>query len=302
MGRRWVFVGSLLAALLVSACLGIQTGPGGGSPGAEPQPALQPEPGQDDPAKPDVQPVPVPPVKDRVTRVPVLAYHDLKPGAGQENGAVISTEEFEEQMRWLAENGYKAITTEELALWMQGALELPPKPVLITFDDGYESNYIYAMPVLKQAGLRATLFMIGSTAGKTLGGFTHVTWDQLREMRASGVFEIQSHTMDGHMHIDRRPALIAWTAEEIKADDAVLRRAYRENGLPEPTALAYPFGARDAETVAAMSEAGIRLAFTVEHGFARPDSPPMEIKRIVIYPGTSVCQFADRIGGACSKP
>ena len=135
--------------------------------------------------------------------VPVLLYHHIEEGVTDDT--VVSPETFETQMRFLAESGYHAVTTVEMIDYVYHGGDLPDKPVCITFDDGYLSNYEYAWPVLERYGLNATVFAIGVSVGHdrfykdTQFELTpHFSYEQAREMIESGVIDVQSHTYDMH--------------------------------------------------------------------------------------------------------
>lgn len=225
-------------------------------------------------------------------QVLVLLYHHLEPDAAGENGAIIAVAEFDQQMAWLQEQGYTGITTGELGSWLAGEGTLPAKPVLITFDDGYESNYVYAFPILQQYRMKATIFMISGLAGQTEGDLSYLTWAQMQEMERSGLVEIQAHTHDGHHLVGTTPALQVWDAGQMEADLEALRQGFAAAGLSAPSAFAYPFGASSAVALAALPKAAIDLAFTVKPGFVSRTHPPLTLPRLVIYPGISITRFA----------
>ena len=104
----------------------------------------------------------------------------------------VSTSEFEAQMAWLEENGYKTITASELADALEGKGALPEHPVLITFDDGYIDNYQCAFPILKKHQMKAIIFLISDYISMYPN---YLTWEQLFEMQAAGI-EFGSHTLD----------------------------------------------------------------------------------------------------------
>ncbi len=147
-------------------------------------------------------------IKSISTDVPVLLYHHIEPGADGSNGSIISLERFEEHMKALKENGYNAITCSDLISYAENGTKLPNKPILITFDDGYQSNYEYAYPILKKYGLKGTIFVIGSFFGSDTYKDTdmkiipHFGMSEAQEMVDSGVIEIQSHTYDMHQSKD----------------------------------------------------------------------------------------------------
>jgi len=225
-------------------------------------------------------------------QIPVLLYHDLKPGAGSENGAIVSVEEFAAQMQWLHDHGYTTISTDDLFRWLQGETELPPRSVLITFDDGYESMYQYAYPILKRYGFQAVVFMVTGLSGQRTGSLSYLSWEQMQEMEASGLVEIQGHTHDGHRLVDGVPVLTTWPAGEIRSDLERLNRSLTLHGLRPVTAFAYPYGVYDADVIEVLKAAGLKLAFTTQHGYVSKDADSYTLNRVIVFPGTDLCQFA----------
>ena len=134
--------------------------------------------------------------------LPILMYHHLAEEG--DNASVMSVAAFEAQIKALAEAGYTAVTFDDLQTFVKGGGSLPEKPVVITFDDGYASNYEIAWPILQQYGMKATIFVIGVSVGKDLYKDTdhamtpHFSFAQAQEMVNSGVISIQSHTYDMH--------------------------------------------------------------------------------------------------------
>ena len=232
--------------------------------------------------------------------VPVLLYHHLVPGGIVENdsGSVISVEDFREQMEWLARNGFSTLSLEELAGFVAGEPKAPARSVMITFDDGYDSVYLHAYPVLKTLNLKAAVFLIGSRIGMPAhGNRGHLTWEQVKEMQGSGLVEFGSHTFDGHDVVDDKPALLAWTGETLIGDARRLHRAFEDHGLPAPTAIAYPGGAYTPTVLAAARELGYRLGFGTERGYVRPGDDPLTLRRIIIFPGTNIQTFERLVQG-----
>lgn len=223
--------------------------------------------------------------------VPVLVYHDLgKPVQGG-NGAVLDPAEFDWQMAWLAEHGYTPVTAAALADWLAGVGALPDRPVLITFDDGYTSTYTEALPILKQRGMRAVLFLITEgPAGAPENGM--LTWPQIRALAGSGRFDIQGHTDAAHDTAEGVPVLLTWTDRQIRADYAAMLAQFAAHGLPAPVALAYPFGRYNETALTAYRQAGVRLGFTVANGYVRPGDDPLQLKRLIVWPGLTRCRFA----------
>ncbi len=137
-------------------------------------------------------------------RLPVLMYHHVIPGWQECNEMTVTVERLEQDLQWLAENGYRTVLPRELA----AGQPLPEKPVLLTFDDGYRSNYDLAYPLLQKYQAKAAIAVMAYMQDNPGGNF--LTWDMCREMTASGLVEIGSHgRSDGELRSrpgQRRPA------------------------------------------------------------------------------------------------
>ncbi|HWI61502.1 MAG TPA: polysaccharide deacetylase family protein [Symbiobacteriaceae bacterium] len=243
-------------------------------------------------------PVLQPKLVEPPAQIPVLLYHDLAHGAKGGNGATVDVAEFEWQMDWLAQNGFTPVTTAELLAWLQGKGQLPPRPVAIQFDDGYRSNYTHALPIMKKHGMKGVLFLVSGFPGEE----GMVTWAQVKEMAASGSLEIQGHAHAGHGKTGTAANLVAWDTEQIRADYRAMAESFAGAGLAAPVSFAYPFGAHDDETVAALRAEGVRAAFTVNHGYVRRGDDPFRLKRLIVWPGMSTCQFAGLVRGEQTCP
>lgn len=135
--------------------------------------------------------------------IPTLMYHKFKDQVEptkEDQSMSVSTSLFEAQLKALLEAGYTPINFKQLEDYLEGKAGLPNKPILITADDGYLCNYTKAYPILKKYGAQATFFVTSLYAGVT-NEHEHFTWEQAKEMEASGLIDIQSHT-HGHTLMD----------------------------------------------------------------------------------------------------
>jgi len=202
-------------------------------------------------------------------QVPILCYHRFAEECT--SPLCMPVHLFEQQMKFLKENGYRTISTEELLGFLNYRHSIPKKAVIISIDDGYGSIYNLAYPILKKYGFTATLFIYIDYVGVSSKS---VTWQQLAEMKAAG-FCIGSHTIT-HSDLSKK--------SNSESEKAYLKRVNRELGLSKEIidrklaqdtfVLAYPFG-RYTRQVRDMTEAaGYRLAMTVKRGgnpfFANP--------------------------------
>ena len=195
--------------------------------------------------------------------------------------------DFARQMRWLKQHGYRTITQRELYDALFFGKRLGPKPILITFDDGYSDVFHKALPVLKRLDMRATAYVI---SGRTLKSDTvFLTWHLLRALERDGV-EIGSHTIT---HRD----LTSLSDGEALRELVRSRRAFeRRLGHPVPWR-AYPFGRYDSRIERLARRAGYMLAVTTEYGIVQSARRPLALSRLRILDSTGVAGLAAMLGG-----
>lgn len=225
------------------------------------------------------------PAERYTAEVPVLMYHHIDQKG--DDSTNITPELFEAQIAALAQAGYTAVFPDDLAAYVNMGKALPEKPVVITFDDGYLSNYTYAWPILEKYGMVATFFMVGSTTGNTdhykdtSHPITpHFSFAQGAEMVASGTISLQSHTYDMHQWApyestdQPRENILPLAGESEEAYRAVLaedcqkiRQAIEEGtGEERVHVLAYPSGRYNTLAQVSLLENGFDITFTTEVG------------------------------------
>ena len=235
--------------------------------------------------------------------LPILMYHHVSRNPGL---VTISPESLEQQMRYLAENQYHCVSPEELEAFVLSEQPLPEKSVMLTFDDGYLDNYVFAYPILKQYGLRATLFGItnwfGDGPARNINDVAvqcvdHVDcalkiragkkddvmlrWSEIEKMMKDGVFSIQSHT---HTHARWDKAGLPPVAQVSALDQDLLqsRQVLKTRLGIDSTHLCWPQGYYTTEYIAAAVEAGFNLLYTTEKRSVTAGCDPQTIGRIAI--------------------
>lgn len=191
----------------------------------------------------------------RQNDIPILMYHCVNYVPEGKQGAAdlyVSPEKFEEDLKYLSENGYQTVLPRELT---SGA-KLPEKPVMITFDDGYLDNYSNAFPLLKKYNMKAEISVIVSFA-EDPARTAYLNWDQIKEMSDSGLVEIGSHTYDRHgsskddmtitdenvYGIKRLPGESREDYKTRIVEDLILsKKLIEEKTGKEAIAFAYPYG------------------------------------------------------------
>lgn len=207
----------------------------------------------------------------KIGGVSVMNYHAVNDI--NHSSLVVTTSDFRDDMKYLANNGYTSITMDELYNYLVHNESLPDKPVLITFDDGYTDNYTNAFPILKEYHMQATLFMIGDAIGTD----RFLSAEQLKEMDANG-FHIEAHTYS-HKRLTNLDDMT------LQADLAK-SRTILESLLQRPIRyLAYPQGFNNELVQQRTKDAGYLMAFTVAPGTVKPGDNLFALNRLSIFEG-----------------
>ena len=262
--RLWGMCVLVLVALLPDPCLS--------SPLQQITPTI-------DEAKPLVTmdteaPQPAVPEK-RTARVPILVYHHVSQSEPEGSPGLrrltVTADVFAQQMQYLQDNGYHVITFSDLADYFEHGRELPTSPVIISFDDGWETQFEYALPSLEKYHYSATFFVVTNYIGRP--GF--ISWPQLQTLQTDGM-KIGSHSRS-HPRLNRikDPAML-W--DQIYTSKTIL-----ESQLETPVEeFAYPYGKYNAETAAAVKQAGYRAGRGCCSGIAHTSSDVFTLKAIMV--------------------
>jgi len=205
--------------------------------------------------------------------IPVLNYHQINNKA--HNALTLSSQEFDAQMAYLHESGYNTISPDQLVDHLQYGSSLPPNPVLITFDDGYEDNYRVAYPILQKYNFTATIFLITDFVSNNK---RYLTWEQVKEMNEQGL-SFESHTVSHLFLADASDADIR--SELIKSREAMELHLNKKIEY-----LAYPGGAYNQRVIEMARQAGYRAAFTINLGRDTTSCGLFTLSRIPIFAGT----------------
>lgn len=238
--------------------------------------------------------------------IPVLVYHGLGRTAAEAAGArfVVTHGRFSEQMRALAAAGYRPVSTADVARYVRrgDARGLPPRPIVITFDDGRTDAMIQADPVLADTGMRATMFVIGEAASGH--SFYYQGWESLQGYVRSGRWELGNHTDELHHVTDGETPSSALVVAEpgetvarfeqrVSVDLARAQEKIAARTGAPAVAFAYPFGdwgERSPQPVRRAVARMLRHAFAVafdqdfqsDWRFALPGDDPMHVHRLEV--------------------
>lgn len=217
-------------------------------------------------------------------KIPILMYHHLE--HNKATSTTISPEKFREHMIALKNNGFQTITDYQLHDFLKKGTPLPYNPILITFDDGYKSNYIYAYPILKELDMTATVNLITSRVvdekNKYPDEFPKFSWDEI--INSQDVFTFQSHTHNSHykeLNMQNKPSAVTIEKKLLTNGKLETDKQFKERLLndfitskkliekrigKEVITLAYPYGEFSEDTIEIAKQAGFKLAMTTKHG------------------------------------
>ena len=206
--------------------------------------------------------------------LPIIMYHSILKDKNLQNDYTISPTLFENDLKYLTDNGYTTVTVEDLINYVYHGRDLPDRCIMLTFDDGYYNNYYYAFPLLKKYKCRAVISPIASMTEKFTQTqdisvtYGHISDDNIREMVNSGYVEIQNHSYDMHTLTPRKGVSKkrGESAEEYKntvTNDITKAQNYLENVTgKKPSSFVYPFGAKSDGTEEIVRELGFVCTMT----------------------------------------
>jgi peptidoglycan/xylan/chitin deacetylase (PgdA/CDA1 family) len=228
--------------------------------------------------------------------VPILMYHEVSPSPHTAfQRYTVTVREFARQMRLLAAFRYETIDLDTLVRARARQGSLPRRPVIITFDDGYQGSVDHAVPVLQAHNFTACFFLVAGLMGKTsrwmipeLGvDLPLMGWDTARKLGAEG-FQFGAHTMT-------HPRLAGLESDTCRTE-LVDARKYIEQELSRPARhLAYPFGSYDRSVQALAAEAGYLTACSTQPGLSPADDDLLALRRVSVYGHDSIFDFLSRL-------
>lgn len=229
-------------------------------------------------------------------RVPILMYHQVSPQPVAAFAKyTVTPQAFAAQMTWLRLAGYTPITLDALLAYRRSDHRQPRRPVVITFDDGFQGCVEYAVPILQAKGFTAAFYLVAGLMGKTSAWlaaergvtFPLMDWATARRLLAAG-FQCGAHTLS-HPRLANLDAATChdelWTARRVLADQLGL----------EVRHLAYPFGSFNERVRTLAAETGYHSACSVEIGFSTPEDDPLALRRIPVNGQDSLLDFICRL-------
>lgn len=239
-----------------------------------------------------------PPSLSQEVRVPILLYHRFGPTVA--DGMTITTPVFESHLKYLRDNGYKVIPLRQLVDWYQKKGPAPAaKSVVIVEDDAHKSVYTDMLPLAKKYNVPVTVFIYPSAVSNAKYA---MTWDQIRELKKSGLFDFQGHTY-WHPNFKRdKKKMTPQEYEKSVATQLTKSKSKIEKELGgRVDMLAWPFGIFDNELLKKAAEAGYAATFTiVAHHASRADSVN-KLPRYLLINSDQGKAFAQIVSGSAPQ-
>ncbi|MFC1570246.1 polysaccharide deacetylase family protein [Candidatus Omnitrophota bacterium] len=202
--------------------------------------------------------------------VPILMYHSISDEGG--SSLHVTPENFSRQITFLKEKGCNVISLDEFVEGKKKGVKFPHDTVVITFDDGYENNYLYAFPVLAKYDMPATIFVITNYVDKRK---EYVTWDQVRLMMTKGI------DFGGHTRNDVYLPSVKDSAR-LRNEVAGPKKDIESNTGKEARYFCYPTGGFNDQVKLAVKESGYKGACTTNRGMDRFNHDVYEINRVKV--------------------
>lgn len=211
--------------------------------------------------------------------LPIIMYHHILKEKSKQGKFVISPEEFEADLSYLKNNGYTAITAEDLIRYHEDGNPLPDKPVMLTFDDGYLSYLEYAVPLLEQYDMKAVVSIVGSYTDTYTNtedrcvSYAHLNWDDVSKLSSSDHTEIQNHTYDMHKISGGRNGCAIMKGEDtahykqiFTEDVKKMRDLIYQNTGKHADCFTYPFGFLCGESEEEIKKMGFQMSLSCAEG------------------------------------
>lgn len=231
-------------------------------------------------------------------RVPILLYHRFGPTVA--DSMTITTPVFEAQMKYLHDNGYKVIPLRQLVDYYRGKAPVPgPKSVVLVEDDAHKSVYSDMLPIIKKYRYPVTVFAYPSAISNAKYA---MTWDQMRELKKSGLFDIQSHTYWHPNFKKERKKLSQQSMDSLVMTQLKKSKLRLETELGASVdMLAWPFGINDEYLIGKAKEVGYFATFTIERRHATASDSVFRLPRYLLVNADSGKYFVQLLEGNAVK-
>ena len=229
-------------------------------------------------------------------KVPIIMYHSILKDPARSNKYTITPAVLEEDLKYIKADGYETITISDLISYVYADKPLPPKPIILTFDDGHYNNYGYLYPLLEKYDMKAVISIVGSYTDKFSEtneanlNYSYLRWKDINELISSGRVEFQNHTYNLH---DNTHGRIGAKKKKGESDDEYkkileedinkLQNEFKENTGYVPTCFTYPFGGISNSSLDIIKELGFKASLSCEEGINKITKNPNSLYLLKRY-------------------
>jgi peptidoglycan/xylan/chitin deacetylase (PgdA/CDA1 family) len=209
---------------------------------------------------------------------------------------MVKISEFEEQLKWLKDNGYTVVPLRSVVNYIKGEGPPPPaKSVVITADDGHKTVLSYMAPVVKKYNVPVTLFIYPSAISNASYA---MTWDQLKQLQGTGLFDIQSHTYwHPNFNKDKKKLSPDEYAKLVNTQLVKSKNVLEQKTGGKVDLLAWPFGIYNDDLENDAQKAGYNMAFSIDHRLACKEEKNMAQPRYLMVTGMGLKRFEAIVSG-----
>ncbi len=227
-------------------------------------------------------------------RVPILVYHRFGPTVA--DAMTVRTEDFSAQLKYLHERGYHVVPLREVVAWMRGGTPPPRDSIAITADDGHKTVFTDMLPLVERYRVPVTLFIYPSAISNASYA---MTWEELRRLKATGLFDIQSHTFwHPNFKVEKRRLSPAQYEEFVRMQLSRSRQVLDTRLGLNVDMLAWPFGIYDDELIRMARAAGYVAGFTLKRASVSAGDDVMALPRYLMTDEMRGSAFAKFIARA----
>ncbi len=210
--------------------------------------------------------------------LPIIMYHHMTEDKNKAGKYTVHVSEFIKDLECIEDNGYTPVNVSQLISFVNGDSSLPEKPIMITFDDGFESFYSLAFPVLKEKNMKSVVSVIGRVTEKYSESedhninYSNMNFSQINELYSSSLVEIQNHSYDMHLSSDGKRKGISKLNNEsydeykknLSTDLLTLQKILKLKCGITPQCVVYPYGAYSKETLGIIKKLGFKSTMLCE--------------------------------------
>ena len=212
--------------------------------------------------------------QENAIELPIIMYHSLLKDSTYHGKYVLSPLQLEADLQYLQKEGYTTVHMADVIDYVTNGTPLPERPIVLSFDDGFYNNYVYAYPLAEQYQAKMVIAPVGyytdqySESGEKNANYSYLTWDEIREMSKSGLIEFQNHTYNLHSSVDRKGAgrkpgeTLAEYESVLMADIGSMQEKLEVCTGIRPNTMVFPFGEVSDEGVAIARKLGFQAVFT----------------------------------------